>query len=96
MDVQDQPEGGEAQKENFREDNVVGDEIPRLEPEYFGGFSKDYNGQKRELVRRRMPFMNSNPANIPDEDENLPFPQEESIDHSDSMRQTPTYISEPF
>ncbi|KAK7291969.1 hypothetical protein RIF29_07554 [Crotalaria pallida] len=93
IDVQDQPENGEPQKEDFPEDgHAVGDKTPRLEPEYFDGLPQDYKGQKRELARRSMPFMNSDPAHVPDEDENLPFPQEEPIDGSDSTRRSPRRI----
>ncbi|CAL0330435.1 unnamed protein product [Lupinus luteus] len=81
IDVQDQPEDGEPQKEDSTDDDlVVGEETPRLEPEYFDGFPPDYKGQKGELAERRMPLLNSSPAHMPDEDENLPFPQEETID----------------
>ncbi|TKY54718.1 FIP1of V protein [Spatholobus suberectus] len=89
IDFQDQQEGGEPQREEFSEDHVVGHEIPRSEPEYFNGSPRDYNGQKRELVGRRMPFMKASPTNIPVEDKNLPVPQEEPIDYSDSRHQTP-------
>lgn len=88
MGVQDQPEGGEPQRKDFREDHVVGDEIPRLEPEYFDGFPPDYNGRKKDLAGRR-PFMNSSPTNIPISDENLPVPQEEPNDYSGSRGQNP-------
>ncbi|XP_061365832.1 FIP1[V]-like protein [Gastrolobium bilobum] len=87
--VQDQPEGGEPRKEDFIEDHVVGDEIPRLEPECFDGFPQDYNGRKKELAGRRMPFMNSNPANIPNGDQNLFFPQEEPINYTGSRGKNP-------
>ncbi|XP_019441246.1 PREDICTED: FIP1[V]-like protein isoform X1 [Lupinus angustifolius] len=81
IDVQDQPEDGKPQKEDSTDDDhVVGDETPRLEPEYFDGFPQDYKGRKGELADRRMPLMNSSPAHMPDVDENSPFPQEETID----------------
>ena len=82
LGAQDLPDGGEPQREDFREDHVVGDEVPRLEPEYFDGFPQDYNGQKKELQGRRMPFMNSSTAKVPNGDENLFFPQEEPINYS--------------
>ncbi|XP_027338776.1 FIP1[V]-like protein isoform X2 [Abrus precatorius] len=87
--VQDPPEGGEPHRADFREDHVPGDEIPRLEPEYFDGFRQDYNGRKKELGGRRVPLMNSSPANIPNGDEHLFFPQEEPIEYSGSRGQNP-------
>ncbi|TKY73100.1 FIP1of V protein [Spatholobus suberectus] len=87
--AQDPPEGGESHREDFREDHVAGDEIPRLEPEYFDGFPQDYNGRKKELAGRRMPFINSGPANMPNGDEKLFFPQEEPIEYSGSRGQNP-------
>ncbi|KAK7388350.1 hypothetical protein VNO78_23165 [Psophocarpus tetragonolobus] len=79
IDVQDQQEGSEPQRDDFSEDHVVGHEIPRLELEYFSGFPQDYNGQKRELMRRKMPYMKASLSNIPLEDKNLPFPQEKQV-----------------
>ncbi|KAK7304795.1 hypothetical protein VNO77_42684 [Canavalia gladiata] len=87
--VQDPSEGGEPHRMGFREDHVAGDEIPRLEPEYFDGFPQDYNGRKKELAGRKMPFMNSSPANIPNGDENLFFPQGEPTEYSGSRGQNP-------
>ncbi|RDX73421.1 FIP1[V]-like protein, partial [Mucuna pruriens] len=87
--AQDPPEGGEPHREDFREDHVTGDEIPRLEPECFDGFPQDYNGRKKELAGRRMPFINSNPANMPNGDEKLFFPQEAPIEYSGSRGQNP-------
>ncbi|CAJ1944800.1 unnamed protein product [Sphenostylis stenocarpa] len=82
IDVQDEQEDGEPQRKDFSEDHVAGHEIPRLE-------SESFNGQKRLLTGRRMPNMKARPINIPVEDENLPFPQEKTIDYSDSRHQTP-------
>ena len=67
--AQDPPESGDPHREDFREDHVAGDEIPRLEPKYFDGFPQDYNGRKKEIAGRRMPFINSCAANIPNGDE---------------------------
>ncbi|KAE9601736.1 putative pre-mRNA polyadenylation factor Fip1 [Lupinus albus] len=81
IDVQDQPEDGEPQKEDSTDDDpVVGDETPRLEPEYFDSFPQDYKGRKGELAGRRTALINSSPAHMPDEDENSPSPGEETID----------------
>ncbi|XP_020205237.1 FIP1[V]-like protein isoform X2 [Cajanus cajan] len=85
--AQDPTEGGEPHRDDFREDHV--DEIPRLEPEYFDGFPQDYNGRKKELAGRRMPFINSGPANMPNGNEKLFFPQEEPIEYSGSRDQNP-------
>ncbi|CAJ1975557.1 unnamed protein product [Sphenostylis stenocarpa] len=85
--AQDPPEGGEAQREDFREDHVTGDEIPRLAPEYFDGFPQDYNGRKKELPGRRMPFKHSSPVNMANGDEKLLFPQEEPMEYSGSRGQ---------
>lgn len=87
--VQDQSEGREPQREDFREDDVAGDEIPRVEHEYFDGFPQDYNGRKGDLVGRRMPFMNSSPADIPVGDEILPFSREEPANYPSSRGQIP-------
>nr|XP_027185983.1 FIP1[V]-like protein isoform X2 [Cicer arietinum] len=87
--VQDQPEDGEPQSENFREDHVAGDEIPSLEPEYSDGILQDYNRQKKELGGRRMPFLNSVSSNVPNEDESSFFPQDEPIEYSGSRGQNP-------
>ncbi|KAK7329957.1 hypothetical protein VNO77_24140 [Canavalia gladiata] len=92
IDVQDEQEGGELLREDFREDHVVGHEIPRIEPKYCNGSPQDYNGQKRELVGRRMPSIKASPTNIPEEDENLPLPQKEPIGSSDSRHQTPRQV----
>lgn len=81
---QDQSEGGEPRREDSQEDDVV-DEIPKVEHEYFD--PQDYNGRKRDLAGRRMPFMNSTPANIPGEGENLPLPQEEPVSYPGSRGQ---------
>jgi len=85
--AQDPPEGGEPHREDFREDHVAGDEIPRSEAEYFDGFPQDYSGRKKELSGRRMPFINSSPANTANGDEKLLFPQEEPIEYSGSRGQ---------
>ncbi|BAT79710.1 FIP1[V]-like protein [Vigna angularis] len=85
--AQDPPDAGEPHREDFREDHVAGDEIPRLEPEYFDGFPQDYGGRKKELPGRRMPFINSSPANTANGDEKLSFPQEEPIEYSGSRGQ---------
>ncbi|KAL2971423.1 hypothetical protein AAZX31_15G195400 [Glycine max] len=85
--AQDPPEGGEPHREDFREDHVAGDEIPRLEPEYFDGFPQVYNGRKKEIAGRRMSFINSSAANMPNGDEKLFFPQEEPIEYSGSKGQ---------
>ncbi|MED6132551.1 hypothetical protein PIB30_020035, partial [Stylosanthes scabra] len=77
QDLQDDRDGREPQREDFREGHVVGDEIPRLETEYFDNFPQGYNGQKKELGGRRMPFMTSSTAKIPNGDENSFFPHEE-------------------
>lgn len=87
--VQDQPEGGEPQREDSREDHVADDEIPSLEPEYSDEIPQDYNGRKKELAGRRKPFMNSISSNIPNEDEDLSPPQEDPIEYSDSRGQNP-------
>ncbi|ESW26899.1 hypothetical protein PHAVU_003G157600 [Phaseolus vulgaris] len=79
VDVQDQQEGGEPQRKDFSDDHLSGYEIPRLESKYF-------NGQKRELIGRRMPNMKASPTSIPVEDENLPFPQGKTMDYSDSRK----------
>ncbi|CAL0304927.1 unnamed protein product [Lupinus luteus] len=84
--VQDEAEDGEPQREDFREDHVA--ELPRLEPEYFDGFSRDYNGRKKELAGR-MPFMNSSSADMPNGDENLFSPQEEPFSYSGSRGPNP-------
>ncbi|OIV97248.1 hypothetical protein TanjilG_10782 [Lupinus angustifolius] len=85
--VQDQAVDGELQREDFREDHV--DEIPRLEPEHFDGFPQEYNGRKKELAGRSMLFMKSSPANMPNGDENLFFPQEEPFSYSGSRGPNP-------
>lgn len=82
IDVQDQQEGDEPQIKDFSDDHVSGYEIPRSESKYF-------NGQKGELIGRRMLNMKGSPTSIPIEDEHLPFPQEKTIDYSDSRYQTP-------
>ncbi|OIV98501.1 hypothetical protein TanjilG_18785 [Lupinus angustifolius] len=84
--VQDQAEDVEPRREDFREDYV--DEPPRLEPEYFDGFPREYIGRKKELAGR-VPFMNSNSANIPNGGENLFFPQEELFSYSGSRGPNP-------
>lgn len=94
--VQDQPVGGEPMKEDFREDHVARDEIPRLQPEYFDGFPQDYDSRKKELAGRRMPFMKSSPANIPDEDEKMFFLPEEPTEYSGSRGQNPRSHSGNF
>ncbi|XP_057429218.1 FIP1[V]-like protein isoform X2 [Lotus japonicus] len=94
--VQDQPVGGEPMKEDFREDHVARDEIPRLQPEYFDGFPQDYDSRKKELAGRRMPFMKSSPANLPDEDEKMFFPPEEPTEYSGSRGQNPRSHSGNF
>ncbi|KAL5141720.1 FIP1[V]-like protein [Glycine soja] len=85
--AQDPPESGDPHREDFRENHVAGDEIPRLEPKYFDGFPQDYNGRKKEIAGRRMPFINSCAANMPNGDEKLFFPQEEPIEYSGSRGQ---------
>lgn len=85
--AQDPPESGDPHREDFREDHVAGDEIPRLEPEYFDGFPQVYNGRKKEIAGRRMSFINSSAANMPNGDEKLFFPQEEPIEYSGSRGQ---------
>lgn len=87
--VQDQPEGGEPQREDSREDHIAGDEIPSLEPEYSDEIPQDYNGRKKELAGRRKPYMNSISSNIANEDEDLSPPQEDPIEYSDSREQNP-------
>ncbi|KOM32904.1 hypothetical protein LR48_Vigan01g246000 [Vigna angularis] len=79
IDDQDQQEGDEPQKKDFSDDHVSGYEIPRLESKYF-------NGQKGELIGRRMLNMKASPTSIPIEDEHLPFPQEKTNDYSDSRK----------
>ncbi|KAL2322126.1 hypothetical protein Fmac_026505 [Flemingia macrophylla] len=85
--AQDPTEGGEPHREDFREDHV--DEIPKLELEYFDGFPQDYNGRKKELAGRRMPFISSGSANMPNGSEKLFFPPEEPIEYSGSRGQNP-------
>ncbi|KAL4390737.1 hypothetical protein HN51_011676 [Arachis hypogaea] len=77
QDLQDDGDGTEPPREDFREGHVVRHEIPRLEPEYFDNFPQDYNGQKKELGGRRMPFMTSSATKIPNGDENSFCPREE-------------------
>ncbi|KAK7281472.1 hypothetical protein RIF29_09509 [Crotalaria pallida] len=89
IDVQDQPEDGQPQREDFREDHVLRDEIPRLEPDYYDGFPRDFNGRKKEITGRRVPYMKSSPANIPNGDEDLFFPREEPFSYSRSRGPNP-------
>lgn len=60
-----------------------------MEPEYFDGFPQDYNRRKKELAGKRMPSVKPIPVNIPTEDENSLFPQEEPIEYSGSRGQNP-------
>ncbi|KAI4335574.1 hypothetical protein L6164_014210 [Bauhinia variegata] len=87
---QDQPEG-ETLREDFREDHVVGDEITHMENKSFDDFPPHYNGRKRERSGRRMLFTNSSPSSIPEEDEVLPFHQEEPVEYPGSRDQSPRY-----
>ncbi|KAF7806511.1 FIP1[V]-like protein [Senna tora] len=82
--VDDQSEGGEPQREDLREDGVLGDEIPQVEREFSNGFPQDHNGRKRDLAGRRLPFMNSTHPNIPGGNETLPSLQEEPVNCSGS------------
>ncbi|KAK7411601.1 hypothetical protein VNO78_03036 [Psophocarpus tetragonolobus] len=94
--AQDPPEGAESNREDFREDHVAEDELPRLEPEYFDGFPQDYNGRKKELAGRRMPFLHSGPASMPNGDEKLLFPQEEPMEYSGSRGKNPRFYGGKF
>lgn len=58
-----------------------------MEPEYSDGIPQDYNRRKKELAGRRMPFLDSVSADIPNEDENSSFSQEEPIKYSGSRGQ---------
>ncbi|XP_058722994.1 FIP1[V]-like protein isoform X1 [Vicia villosa] len=89
IDVQDQSEDGEPQRESFREDHVDGNEIPSLDPEYSDGIAQDYNRQKKELAGRTMPFVNSVSSNVPNEDEDLFVSQDKPIEYSGSRGQNP-------
>lgn len=89
IDVQDQSDDGEPQRESFIEDHVDGNEIPSLDPEYSDGIAQDYNRQKKELAGRTMPFVNSVSSNVPNEDEDLLVSQDEPIEYSGSRGQNP-------
>lgn len=59
-----------------------------MEHEYFEGFPRDSNS-RRDLGGRRIPVMNSSPANIPEEAESLVFPHEEPVNHPSPRGQAP-------
>lgn len=96
IDVQDQSEDGEPQRESFREDHVDGNEIPSLDPEYSDGIAQDYNRQKKELAGRTMPFVNSVSSNVPNEDEDLFISQDKPIEYSGSRGQNPRSYGSNF
>ncbi|XP_054820770.1 FIP1[V]-like protein [Prosopis cineraria] len=86
--VQDQYEGGEPQRDDFEEEDVV-DEVPNVEHKYFDGFPQDYSSRKRDLAGKRMTFKKSPPADVLEGGETLPFSQEESVNCTSTRDQTP-------
>ncbi|KAJ7964150.1 FIP1 [Quillaja saponaria] len=93
--VQDQPTSGPP-REDSREGHVVEQDIAQVESECFGNFPLPYKGRKREVVAKRMPFMNPVPNNIPEGDGPLSFPEEETIHYPGSRVQTPVYSGGNF
>ncbi|GLU01372.1 hypothetical protein SLE2022_186830 [Rubroshorea leprosula] len=84
-------------RQDLRGDNEAEDDIGQARNEYFDGFQAAYRCGKREVVEKRMRFMNSVHDNIPEGNGILPYPVEAHLQYGPGSRgQSPMYPSGNF